>query len=143
MFRKLGTQFKKDLTEITESLKGHKNAQERADMGLADDQRTTEEILDEAKKIQAASKESTGRSKQIVKEIIETGTATHNQLTSDREKLENVHSDLEEMDSDLKMAQNQLKAIARKLTKDKLIRYVSSLIRYNSIWRRYFATRDY
>jgi len=95
-------------------------------MGLAEDQRTTDELLDEAKKVQAASKESTTRSKAIVHDIIETGTATHTQLTEDRAKLENVHSDLEEMDSDLKMAQNQLKAIARKLTKDKIIRYVTS-----------------
>lgn len=91
---------------------------------IADDQRTTEEILDEAKKIQAASKESTTRSKKIVQEITETGNATLEQLQSDRQKLEEVHNDLEEMDSDLKMAQNQLKGIARKLSKDNLIRYV-------------------
>lgn len=92
-------------------------------MIVADDQRTTEEILDEAKSIQAKSKESTTRSKAIVQEITETGNATLEQLQQDRNKLEEVHNDLEEMDSDLKMAQNQLKGIARKLSKDNLIRY--------------------
>jgi hypothetical protein len=89
----------------------------------ADDQRTTTEILDEAQKIQADSKASALRSKNILKEITETGTATLEQLQQDRSKLENVQTDLEEIDSDLKIAQNQLKSIARKLTKDKLIRY--------------------
>ena len=89
-----------------------------------DDQRTTAEILDEAQRVQAASKESAIRSKNVLKEITETGTATLDQLQQDRSKLENVQSDLEEIDSDLKLAQNQLKSIARKLTKDKMIRYV-------------------
>lgn len=90
---------------------------------IAEDQRTTEEILDEAKKIQKESHESTTRSKKIVQEITETGNATLEQLQSDRAKLEDVHNDLEEMDSDLRMAQNQLKGIARKLSRDNLIRY--------------------
>lgn len=90
---------------------------------IADDQRTTAEILDEAKKIQDETKESAIRSKQILKEIQDTGNATMDQLVQDRAKIENVHNDLEEMDSDLKLAQNQLKSIARKLTKDKIIRY--------------------
>ena len=94
-------------------------------MSTADDQRTTTEILDEAQRIQKESKESTTRSKAIVKEITETGNATLEQLQQDRAKLETVHDDLVEMDSDLKIAQNQLKSIARKLTKDRLIRYDS------------------
>lgn len=93
---------------------------------IGDDQRTTEEILDEAKRIQAQSKESTTRSKKVLEEINETGNATLGQLQQDRAKLEEVHADLEEMDSDLRMAQNQLKGIARKLSKDNIIRYVPS-----------------
>lgn len=91
---------------------------------VEDDQKTTDEILEEAAKIQKESKASTERSKGILKEITETGTATLEQLQQDRAKLENIDSDLQEMDSDLKLAQNQLKSIARKLTKDKIIRYV-------------------
>jgi outer membrane protein TolC len=84
--------------------------------------------LDEALDVQKQSGQSVDRSKKIVQEITETGNATLEQLQQDRNKLENVASDLEEIDGDLKLAQNQLKAIARKLTKDKIIRYVEGLI---------------
>ena len=83
--------------------------------------------MDEAARVQKESKQSTERSKNVIKEMTETGNATLEQLQQDRSKLENVADDLVEIDSDLKLAQNQLKSIARKLTKDRLIRYVHLL----------------
>jgi chromosome segregation ATPase len=121
-YQPIGVQFRDELTKITATLKDARNAQDRKDAGMADDQRTTTEILDEAARVQKESKQSTERSKNVIKEMTETGNATLEQLQQDRSKLENVADDLVEIDSDLKLAQNQLKSIARKLTKDRLIR---------------------
>ena len=121
-------------------MKGLKNEIERKELGLSeyywfigkynfklndtleDDDRTTESILQEAKKIHTESLDSTKRTQRIIGEIKEVGAETQNQLFQDREELENVEEQLDEIDTELDLAKKQLRSIARKITSSKIRR---------------------
>ncbi|XP_049850002.1 uncharacterized protein LOC126320580 [Schistocerca gregaria] len=113
---------KKALDDITVRVKKLRNEQERRDNSLKETDRTAEEILVEAASIQKESLQSVERSKGILKETIQTGTATATQLAEDREKLEAAGEDIQEIRSDLDMAQAQMRALIRKFAMDKCTR---------------------
>lgn len=89
---------------------------------------TYEATMKMAQDIQQESLKSIERSKKSLRDTIEIGTNTLEQLKLDTEKLQNVQEDLEEMDSELSMAKKQLRGIVRRLGRDKCIRVMCILV---------------
>eukprot|EP01121_Diplochlamys_sp_Union-15-3_P005473 TRINITY_DN15810_c0_g1_i1.p1 TRINITY_DN15810_c0_g1~~TRINITY_DN15810_c0_g1_i1.p1 ORF type:complete len:235 (+),score=47.55 TRINITY_DN15810_c0_g1_i1:123-827(+) len=105
-----------------------KSSTEREQLGLGKEEKTADEILDEAINIQGESLTSVERSKKIVKNTIEIGENTTQTLVEDGEKMRSTIKDLDDIDTNLIQAKKQLKSIVVGLASDNICRCFMVLI---------------
>lgn len=88
---------------------------------------TGDYLLDEANKLQDKTKNSLGRTKQMVAESKETGMATLEELERQRGQIENIDADVQRIDDSLARADKLIKTFGRRMATDKFIQCCACL----------------
>mmetsp|Transcript_12798 Transcript_12798/g.32763 ORF Transcript_12798/g.32763 Transcript_12798/m.32763 type:complete len:254 (-) Transcript_12798:270-1031(-) len=108
-------------TMFTE-LQAAKEEAERQQVGVRTvDEMSTQEVIQEASKVQDASLNKVKRMQQTVEESRQVGAATAIRLKGQTEQLKNIDTDIMKVKSNLSRADLLLRAFMRKMMTDKLI----------------------
>ena len=81
---------------------------------------TTSEITQKGLQIQEKTQESTSRTKRLIQETIEIGTAANSELKDQGEKLLKIEEDVEQVESNLKRADRQMRIFIRRRASDRI-----------------------
>ena len=87
---------------------------------VAVNEMTTSEITKMGLQIQEKTQESTTRTKKLLQETIEIGTAANAELKNQGEKLIKIEEDVEQVESNLKRADRQLRIFIRRMASDRI-----------------------
>ena len=99
-----------------------KEEAERQQVGVRTvDEMSTQEVIQEASKVQDASLNKVKRMQQTVEESRQVGAATAIRLKGQTEQLKNIDTDIMKVKSNLSRADLLLRAFMRKMMTDKLI----------------------
>lgn len=114
------SEFQARIQGMNNDLQSAKQEAERAQVGVRTiDEMTTQEVLDEAAKVQDASLAAVKRMKQNVAASREVGAATAAQLESQTAQLKNIDTDIMKVKSNLSRADLLIRAFIRKMATDK------------------------
>jgi len=115
-------EFQQRLQTMFTELQAAKEDAERQQVGVRTvDEMTTQEVIQEASKVQDASMSKVKRMQQQVAESREVGAATAVRLKGQTEQLKNIDTDIMKVKSNLSRADLLLRAFMRKMMTDKLI----------------------
>jgi SNARE protein len=122
-------EFQQRLTTMHGEVQGMKQEAERQAIGVRTvDEMTTQEVLDEAGKVQSQSLSAVERMKRQIEESKQVGAATAARLQGQTEQLKNIDVDIQKVSSNLKRADLLLRAFMRKMVTDKIIMVFMCLI---------------
>lgn len=128
VFSKKISEYKSKYDGIHRELQAAGNASAKAELrdgasprGDGNPHSNSEQMLDEAGKIQADDKKSTKRMLRQIEQTKELGADTMSTMKAQTEQITHIHQGLEEIDSTLGMAAQQIKQFSRKMATDKLI----------------------
>lgn len=114
--------FQQRLQAMHGELQVTKQETERQQIGVRTvDEMTTQEVLQEASKVQDQSLSAVERMKRQIQESKEIGATTAVRLKGQTEQLKNIDTDIMKVKSNLSRADLLIKAYLRKMTTDKII----------------------
>jgi len=116
------------LEDLGKLLASFKNKSERAELNLDEEEKTADDILDEAARVQNQTIDAVERGKTIVSNTIDVAENTMTTLVEDREKLEGAVKGLEEIEDNIKDARKEIRSILKKLVSDNVCRVFMILI---------------
>ncbi|KAI9331663.1 hypothetical protein DFJ73DRAFT_856781 [Zopfochytrium polystomum] len=84
------------------------------------DEMTPKELTTQALKVQQETQEATSRTKRIVEQTIEIGSAVNDELRKQGEQIHNIADGVDQVESNLKRADKQLRVFMRRMSSDKI-----------------------
>jgi len=122
-------EFNQRVQTMQGELQHAKQEAERAQVGVKTlDEMTTQEVLQEAGKVQDQSLGALSRMKQQIAQTKEVGATTAVQLKAQTEQLKNIDTDIMKVKSNLTRADLLVRAFMRKIMTDKIIMIFMCLI---------------
>jgi SNARE protein len=89
---------------------------------------TTAEITKTGLQMQEKTQESTARTKKLIQETIEIGTAANSELKDQGAKIIKIEEDVEQVESNLKRADRQMRIFIRRMASDRIFLVLIALL---------------